>query len=349
MSEEPQTLKEVYHQAEAKRAAAEQTSTTSPSYHSTVTSAIELYELCLTISDRISLFSPNESLEDITTSNLQYLPLHYHCAELLTHLFGDQASRISTLQKSQHHYTQFLRLLDNYDIISKDHVTLFEIFQNSPNKFSTAPTNDPARRRETKIAQYKAEKEIKQKLEYLRQRPSHDDSVERELRLTEISFYTTQAFANLESIAQELAVLALAPAAPPPISPADPREQGNGERSNISNFSDRLDPPTGLNTPLLSPEGKPLRPFTLTPKRQELRNGVFRPDHSLPTMSIDEYLEEERKRGGIIEGGGEASRRRAVIDEDDVEVADRETMKAREWDEFTESNPRGAGNTINRG
>ena len=66
-------------------------------------------------------------------------------------------------------------------------------------------------------------------------------------------------------------------------------------------------------------------------------------------MTIDEYLEEERRRGGIIDGGGEQSGAPEVVDEDDLVKADAETMKAREWDEFVEANPRGSGNTLNRG
>lgn len=80
-----------------------------------------------------------------------------------------------------------------------------------------------------------------------------------------------------------------------------------------------------------------------------MRNGVFRPDHNLPTMTIDEYLEEEKRRGGIIDGGGEQSGVPAEPDEDDLQRADAETMKAREWDEFKEENPKGSGNTLNRG
>ena len=57
-------------------------------------------------------------------------------------------------------------------------------------------------------------------------------------------------------------------------------------------------------------------------------------------MTIDEYLEEERRRGGIIEGGGEESGRREELDEDDLEKADEETLKARKWEDFTEENPR---------
>lgn len=53
---------------------------------------------------------------------------------------------------------------------------------------------------------------------------------------------------------------------------------------------------------------QPIRPFTILPsgtiERTRLQAEVFRPDHRLPTMTIDEYLEEERRRGNIITGGG---------------------------------------------
>jgi hypothetical protein len=51
----------------------------------------------------------------------------------------------------------------------------------------------------------------------------------------------------------------------------------------------------------------------------------------------------------MIDGGGEQSGRPTEPDEDNLDKADAETMKAREWDEFTEANPKGSGNTINRG
>lgn len=162
-----------------------------------------------------------------------------------------------------------------------------------------------------------------------------------------------QTFQSLESIAQELHIISLAPPAPPPGhtgAPApDNRQDGRGDGDG---YSDRLDtqlPGLRYSGPILSADGKPLRPFTLTDNRQVLKKGVFRPDHNLPTMSIDEYLEEEKRRGGIIEGGGEPSGIRPEPDEDDLDKADEETMKARAWDEYKEDNPKGAGNTMNRG
>jgi len=144
---------------------------------------------------------------------------------------------------------------------------------------------------------------------------------------------------------RELEVLAMAPPTPP--ARLDALERDYRERMGLQRgqeYSERLDRQDMLlssNTgPILSQGGKPLRPFTLLDSRQRLKDGVFRPGHNLPTMTIDEYLEEERARGGIIEGGGEASGIEPEPDEDNYEKAHEETMKARQWDEFVEANPR---------
>ena len=150
-------------------------------------------------------------------------------------------------------------------------------------------------------------------------------------------------------------MILLKPSDPPPgpkVLEADYRERQNLPKDS---YSDRLDPSLGglysraKTGPLLNKEGKPLQPFTLLDSRQRLKDGVFKPDHALPTMTIDEYLEEERRRGGIIDGGADKTSGTAYVNEDDVDRADAQTMKAREWDDFVEANPRGSGNTINRG
>lgn len=117
-----------------------------------------------------------------------------------------------------------------------------------------------------------------------------------------------------------------------------------GIRDKDSPYSDRLDTRDKLSAankgPILSTGGKPLRPFTLLDSRQTVKNGVFKSGHNLPTMTIDEYLDEERARGGIIEGGGAASGLSPEPDEDNYEKGDAETMKARDWDEYVEANPK---------
>lgn len=356
MADEDRSLRSVYEDAERKRGTVENSfDSNSSAFQEALQSAIQLYEQSLKIADHISLFSPNESLEDIGTVDLQYLLLNYRIAELVLRIHSRE--RKANLQRAQKSYDRYLKQLDDYDMLSKDDTALLEQYQDAPNTFSTASTADAAARRETKIRRFKEEKALKQKLEYMRKKPSvlqSDDSAARELHLTNIAYCTHQAFQSLESIAQEMHILSLAPPSPPPDTtqnPADNRER-NGRYAD--GYSERLDGPVshlsaGMKGPLLDKKGKPLRPFTLTSKRAEFQNGVFRPDHNLPTMSIDEYLEEERRRGGMIDGGGPQSGIKPQVDEDDMNAADRETMKAREWDEYVEANPKGSGNTLNRG
>ena len=280
--------------------------------------------------------------------------INYRIADLfLRQTTGD---RKSVLKRAQLSFADYLKQLDLYDVLSSGDSKLWEQYRESPDNFSTASTTDPAARRETKIGRFREEKELKQKLQYLQRNPAalqNDDDMYRRLQLAQIAYCTHQCFQSLESISQELHILSMAP---PPLPPGqsgqapDRRERGN--RSDA--YSERLDGPSahlsaGLSGPILSPDGKPLRPFTLLDTRQTMQQGVFRPDHSLPTMTIDEYLDEERRRGGMIEGGGPQSGMRPEPNEDDMDKADEETLKARAWDEFTEDNPKGSGNTLNRG
>ncbi|KKY23753.1 putative tor signaling pathway regulator [Diplodia seriata] len=240
--QQPQSLRALFYGAEARRKELESTyDSNSDAYQQKLSSAIATYEECLRVADRVSLFSPNETLEDVSSGDIQYMVINYHLAELLQRAVG--TDRKSTLLSARESYEKFMKLLDSYDVLSKPDAKLYEKYQESPNSFSTASTTDAAARRDTKISRFRAEKELKAKLE----------------------------------------------------------------------------------------------------------QGVFRPDHSLPTMTIDEYLDEERKRGGIIEGGGEQSGMQPEPDEDNLEKADAETLKARAWDDYKDDNAKGSGNTMNRG
>ncbi|KAI0418609.1 TAP42-like family protein [Xylaria grammica] len=360
MAEEPRTLKSVFQEAERKRLAIEGSyETVSQTYQEDVAAARRSYEECVQIIDKISLFSTNESLEDIATSDLPYLLVLYHVAELLqkvsTRTSQERKELLSSVREA---YERFLHLLDSYSILPPQDSKLFVEYTEHPTTFSTISTKDANARRNAKIANFKAEKELKKKLEYMRNSPRYiedggDEEAVRELHLANIALSVHMTFQGLEGINREIEVLWQAPIPLPQQTTIDGDERRRKGSIDNDGHSEKLDVPlqlqAGFKGPLLSKEGKPLRPFTLVGNRQELQRGVFRPGHNLPTMSIDEYLEEERRRGGIIEGGGEASGRQPEPDEDNMEKADAETMKAREWDEFKESNPRGSGNTINRG
>ncbi|ODH44997.1 hypothetical protein ACO22_00475 [Paracoccidioides brasiliensis] len=348
-----QTLSSLFSRAKSHKKALDTASSESIIQLSDV---IAEFEECQRRIAHLSLFSGNESLEDITTGDLQYLTVDYILADLLQKSYS--ADRIKSLQRSRDEYEKYLECLDQYGLLSPNDKRLHESYTDNPASFTLAPLNDAAKRRDIKVSRFREEKELKQLLEHLSQNQNgmqHDEDLVRQLYLAEIKLYTHQTFQALDMLSQELSMLTGAQSARPSAHPVYDHDARKRDRSDKSGFPERLDVGLGQNTrgggtgPLLSKSGVPLQPFVLTSKRTELQKGVFRPGHSLPTMSIDEYLEEERRRGGIIEGGGEQSGQPKEIDEDDLEKADEETMKARAWDEFTEDNPRGSGNTLNRG
>ncbi|GME99772.1 unnamed protein product [Ambrosiozyma monospora] len=55
-------------------------------------------------------------------------------------------------------------------------------------------------------------------------------------------------------------------------------------------------------------------------------------------MSIEELVDQELANGGMVK----PQEPEPEVDEDDMNAADKETYKKREWDLFTEANPRGS-------
>jgi len=196
-----------------------------------------------------------------------------------------------------------------------------------------------------------------------------DDEDEDTLRATSLlllRLISAQAFAQYESMDQELELLR---SAPPPSSSSTTTSDARVQSEDGTWRLDRPIPTGGPDGrgPLLDPKGRPLRPFTIMPSagaaadRTRLQAEVFRPDHRLPTMSIDEYLEGEKQRGNIITGGGQASYDAPTTSEQLQEDSERDgtrfgeereeekRIKDESWAQFTDHNPKGAGNTLNRG
>jgi len=186
----------------------------------------------------------------------------------------------------------------------------------------------------------------------------------RDLTLLLLRLLHTLALSYLASIKMELDILASAPPSLPSSAP-DEREAQRGEEDTTW----RLDRTPGQYKPreLISGGGKVLRPFTILPStaamsdRERLRSEVFRSSHRMPTMTIDEYLEEERRRGNIITGGGQASADAptesellALAAEEDgtvggEEQGEKKRQKEENWAQYTEAHRKGEGNTMNRG
>ncbi|KAJ2929982.1 hypothetical protein H1R20_g7097, partial [Candolleomyces eurysporus] len=332
----------------------------------------------------LSLFSPNETVEDISTKDLIYLSLPYALSEAQSRVQADSRSaRLESLDQTQRYMKSFVSLLENYNIVPAPERELFEKQASS--------IRDPAKKRELKINQFKKEKDLKNRIQ-ANDLPSNFDLIEsllpppsdgeeekeldsqsdedlRETILLLLRLLYAQAQGQLEGLSQEVELLKMAPPSPTLHAQSSGQDERTKAREEEASMW-RLDPtpaqggPDGKG-PLLDQSGKVLRPFTILPsdagERQRLQAGVFGPGHNLPTMSIDEYLEIEGQRGNIITGGGPASQNAPTSSEqlqidsemdgtaEGEEKAEQKRQKDENWAQFTDANQRGAGNTMNRG
>ncbi|OAA61397.1 TAP42-like protein [Cordyceps fumosorosea ARSEF 2679] len=365
--EEPQSIAALYAAAESARAAL--LAHPDPrSSHPAVAATLAAYDACARRLAAAALFSPNESADDLATASLPYLLLDLRRADvLLREPFADPPQRRAVVRRARAAYESFLALADNYGLVGGRWARLLERYRDEPGTFAVATASGAgagaaAARREAKIAAFRAEKELKQRLEGLRADPRYrgggeeggaDEDVVRRAHLAAVELGVHEALQGLDSLNREMEMLAMAPERPPPPpnSTSHGADDPNSRRRDADDSTTwRLDKPLAQrgSGPLLSAQGRPLQPFTLVSGgRADLRAGVFRSGHNLPTMSIDEYLEEERRRGNILSGGTDPAP--PTVDDDDEEAVDRATYKAREWDDFKDENRRGAGNTMNMG
>lgn len=292
---------------------------------------------------RLHLFSSNEIIDEINTNDLKFLLIPSYLGDLTLKKTGID-NRADVLNEAKEWIQNFLNTCQNNEIINKEDISLMQQLEGGKNP--GAP-----QQRDQKIARYKREKELKQTVQDLRQQldqlneENEDrdvDDVERDWVQYLIQVEIMKALENWHAIEQELVMVK-------EMEIMKEMMQKRGQSSLVeqnSQVNTRAN--WGRDKPLMTKEGRPLQPFVITGKREQFKNQVFGPGYNLPTMTIDQYLEQEMERGNIIQGGGEPPEKEE-IDDNDYEALDAETMKKREWDEFTEANPKGAGNRGNKG
>ena len=96
-------------------------------------------------------------------TNSRYLTVNYILAELLQRSYS--ADRENVLRRAVESYEKYLETLEEYELLSAGDKKLYERYMDNPSAFSLASTNDAAARRSIKVARFREEKELKQKLE----------------------------------------------------------------------------------------------------------------------------------------------------------------------------------------
>ncbi|PHH60777.1 hypothetical protein CDD81_1174 [Ophiocordyceps australis] len=293
---------------------------------------------------REGLLSLNEDVDDVATAALPYLLLDFRVGEVQQRSPVESlGQRKAALLSSRAAYERFLDLVSLHGLVTGAYGKLLERYRDDAAGFALVPARaDAAAQRQGKIAASRAQRHLEAKLEALRADAAFaeraDDELVREVNLTAVSSAVHAAFDALDSINREMALLAMAP-------PDGPEARPSPDSRLDAPFAAAA--PRRAGGPLLSRTGKPLQPFTLLPSRADMARAVFRPGHNLPTMSIDDYLAEEHRRSNVVQGGTEPPP--PAPDDDDMDAMDRQTYKARQWDDFKDDNPRGSGNTLNMG
>ncbi len=320
-------------------------------------------ESCELMISKLSLFSTNESLTDLITNEIPYIGLNYHLAKIYQ-LIIEQNKRINSISKTIKYYCKFLNDCFNYGllnkILSKNEIEkIKEVINNGKITYDIIKKGDAMKRREDKIKRYKIEKELTNKLQFLNEKEKKndlddlddlDEEVLRNLYLEQLQLFAIKSVGDLESSLTELELLQSMPSFPQREEPARDEREAERKKKELG-FTENLE--STKPDPILSSTGKILRPFTLVSKREDVKKKVYGYGQYMPTMSVEEYIDEEIKRGGILPDSSNTGTNKkgdeSSDDEDDYEASDRKTYEKRDWDEFADWNKRGSGNRTNMG
>lgn len=340
-------------------------------YQDLVTKTIEkLLSLKNSIYGDLALFSSNETVEDVSTNSLKLLSIDFYLALLFSRKQMSQLNdpmakkkmKLKFLEKTIQLFMQFLITLQDYEILdsflSKKVDSLEDTYNPSLQDLYQQPTHGEdlsgaQMRRQQKIEMFRQSKAINEKLAFIESKyksieiSSDDDEQLRKLYMKRLQSHSYQAFNEMEQILYEVELLrnfTKSGGDPSTQQPEPPLEKDSDSGKDSSGYTEKLEL---LNKPLLSKQGKVLRNFTLVDKRTQLQNKVRGYGQYGPTMSVEEFLEKEWEENRVLQGGEGVSNE--LANEDDLDWQDKETYKARQWDEFKESVPRGSGNTMNRG
>lgn len=304
---------------------------------------------------RLDLFSENELLHEISTSYIPYIGLEYYIACLEMMLSADIINlnesnqfhgKRKSLSDAEKRFERFLESLLLFGLIlSKEETEVVEsVLSRKLQGFDGGVLpDDPQRRRAAKIKAFKMRKHLEERIStrveytdlgkggYI----AHEEET-RELYVDELRLLALRTLEHLNLIYLEMLVLEAATTD----SDFDYRHY-HPENKNEEKKELRLEQVPGKKTPIdqvLGPKGKILQPFTITKNRSDLKRSVYGTGQTLPSMSVEEYLEYELQHGKLLKGNDQPS-----TDNEDSENSENE-LEARIWDDWKDDNPKGSGN-----
>jgi immunoglobulin-binding protein 1 len=290
--------------------------------------------------DQLRLFSPNEELDDINTSDLKFLLVTFLLAETVA-AEQDMEKRLGAVKTAMVFWKMFGQHCERLGVAHADDLAALARCDEE--------SLPQAKKREEKIARFRRSKEFDDKCAYYFAKKKRDvgdefqwgsyggtfdEEMERELILSLLRSSVIKSLENLGSAQRELPMLEMLAArgglnAPPPkVPPPEPTEPWIMRIRNKAELD------------------------------QLYRQQVFQPSIPLPTMTLAEAaeyemadmrrrqeLEEQKKRASaaeVTERWFDGDRYGAQEDFEDELKAD----KARDWDDWKDDNPKGSGNRM---
>ncbi len=324
------------------------------------------------------VFSRNETKDDVPTENLRYALAPWYLAELASRApTRDAAAREHALVEVSAMYEAFLERCERHDMLSESA---------KRSRARGAEACDPATARDEKVARFKRERAIRQRLESLdaarveRTRKAlaeadwddedpeasvatENEADERERWLLLVERAAAEALDAAAVVATEREMLARR-AETPTRREAEADADASDDIARRRPY--RIEASTGMGNYVIGPGGtiEPISAGGYVPpgpkpgaaaigaapvdRRAAAALGVFRPSHTLPTMTVEQHGEiEYRELVERTRREAETKARRAAEDAalTEEERDARELAKARAWDEFKDDNPFGHGNS----
>ncbi|XP_067263988.1 immunoglobulin-binding protein 1 [Chanodichthys erythropterus] len=287
--------------------------------------------------NQLNLFSRNEALEEIPTTDLKYLLLPALLGAL-TMKQVNPSKRLEHVQAAHVYFRDFLQRCKDYDICSFQLPRASEDTTDTPteermNPSAPMPMSQPdliamATQRQAKIERFNQRKETEAKLSEIRglvESGSADEEVVRDFYLLHVRRWVTLALEEIDSINQEIEIL-----------------------KRMELFKQSAPQPS-------PPKRPPMKPFILT--KDAMQAKVFGAGYpSLATMTVDEWYDQHRRQGCLPDQGiprsadsnaeeDERAERERKEENDDEEAL----QKARDWDDWKDTHRRGYGNRKNMG
>lgn len=307
-----------------------------------------LFEEASNIIDSLSLFSSNESIDDIATVDLKFLLIPAYLAKIMISIECEH-NRLETFKQAKVYALKFFKLITQYGLGNDEIEKEIRSDGKMPELKGSSSLHEAMRSRDEKIANYKRRQQLDEIISELERRietqDNIDDEVNREYYMKLLQRWIEDSLDCLKSEINMGLIF-----------------EANRNEGECQKESARPESKKSENT--FSPKG------ALTIVKDNIQKQVYGLGYpSRPTVTVDEFISQKIEKGDLAfqqhkeiysnslqRYAEQPNLRRDQEEEDAIEAEKKaqeddaqELERKRRWDEFKDENPRGSGNRHNMG